>query len=408
MFLKKLSLVNFRNYSGADFKFKNPITVLMGDNAQGKSNFLESIYFLATSKSPKAEREEELIKNGEQVLRVEGEIVSQYQISNFKFQISNEVRSGVTDEEVTSGHYPGKRSKGAHPEPIALENTSQDSLKLEMALQILEGLGLKKRARVNGISRRVVDYSENLAVVLFSPEDVNLVIGSPSLRRGYVDQVLSQTHRSYKRALTSYESVVSRKNKVLKRIREGSAKINELDFWYDQQVMLGNLLTCKRQDFFDFINSIERKFGEFKFAYLENSVSLERLKEYQTREIEAATSLVGPHRDDFMFLLNGRDLSKFGSRGEQRTAVLDLKLSEVSFIEHILEDRPILLLDDIFSELDFEHRKHVIDISKMQQTIIATVDWDAYLEKELHGADIYRVYEGKVESRDKEKQGQRE
>lgn len=348
MFLKNLNLIHFRNYPKLDFKFTTPITVLVGDNAQGKSNFLEAIYFLATSKSPKAEKEDELILKGQNHLRV----------------------SSVIDQ--TGG-----------------------KLSLEVVI-VSNETSLTKKAKVNGISRRMVDYSENLSVVLFAPEDVNLVSGSPSLRRNYLDQVLSQTHRAYKRSLISYENVLVRKNKLLKRIRDGFAKVEELAFWYDQQILLGTLITEKRSQFFQIINSVEKKFGEYSFVYLANLVTLDRLKEYQSKEIAAASSLVGPHRDDFRFELNSRDLSKFGSRGEQRTGVLDLKISEVSYIEECLKDRPVLLLDDIFSELDQSHRGHVIELSRIQQTIIATVEWDEYLKSALKDAKIYTVKNGKI------------
>lgn len=345
MFLKNVTLTNFRNYSDCKFEFNSQITVLVGDNAQGKSNFLESIYFLATTKSPKAERDEEVIKNGESILRVEG----------------------LLDTEIS----------------------------LEIAMQLLEGK-LTKRIKVNGVGRKVSDYSANLAVVLFSPEDVNLVTGSPSLRRAHLDQTISQVHKEYKRALSNYENIVIRKNRLLKSVREGQAKLSELDFWYDQQILLGGLIVLKREEFFSFINSQEKKFGNFKFEYLENALNSARLKEYQKKEVESASSLIGPHRDDFLFKLNDIDLSKFGSRGEQRTAVLDLKLTEVEYFESVLNNRPILLLDDIFSELDVSHRQHVIDISKMQQTIIATVDWDDYLAQALSGAKIVQVKNGKL------------
>lgn len=355
MLLKNLTLTNFRNYSTLDFNFNNQITVLVGDNAQGKSNFLESIYFLATAKSPKADKDEELIKQEENFLRVSGEV---------------------------------------------------DEANLEIAIQVVEHT-VRKRVKVNGVGKRVADYLVNLAVVLFAPEDVNLVAGAPSLRRAHIDQLISQVDWEYKRALSHYENVVSRKNKVLKAINEDKASTDELIYWTDQQVILGTILAIKREEFFKFINSVEKNFGEFKFIHQPNLISAERLKEYQGREIAATNSLVGPHRDDFTFLLAEKearsdsalpkDLAKFGSRGEQRTAVLDLKLAEVSYIESILKTRPIFLLDDIFSELDVAHRQHVIELSKLQQTIIATVEFDQYLQEALKDARWCRVTQGKIE-----------
>lgn len=339
------------------------MTVLVGDNAQGKSNFLEAIYFLATAKSFKADREEELIKSGETTLYIEGTI---------------EQTAPAKSDSPTSD--------------------SSDSLTLQIAMQFIEPV-LAKKIKVNGVPRRLMDYSGNLVVVQFLPEDINLVSGAPSLRRNYLDSMLGQIDRHYKKTLASYERVLVSKNKLLKRIREGFAKKDELIFWSDQQIMLGALISTKREEFFSFINqSVEKKLGNFKYQYMQSPVTAERLQDYQLREIDSATSLVGPHRDDFIFKLNDRELSKFGSRGEQRTAVLDLKLSEVEYIEQIFKERPILLLDDIFSELDVEHRQHVIEVSKLQQTIIVTVDWDDYLKNELQGAKIVYVKNGQLKS----------
>ena len=358
MFLKRLKLTNFRNYPSLDFEFTTPLTILLGNNAQGKSNFLESIYLLATTKSPKADRDEEIIKNGEETLHVEAVVLG----------------DAVTPE------------------------SSQERVEetvLQIAMQRTE-TGLLKRVKVNGIGRRVVDYIGNLTVVSFSPEDINLVTGSPSLRRWHIDLTLAQIDREYKTALTNYEEVVVRKNKLLKMIREGLSRVEELDFWLERQVEYGKVVTAKRLEFFTFLNSQGKKFGDFRFDYLMSEVSKERLSEYQSREIASATSLVGPHRDDFIFKLEDRDLSKYGSRGEHRTAVLDLKISEASFVENKLGNRPILLLDDVFSELDNAHKAHVVELVRLQQTVIAGVDLEDLIINELPEARIYRVKRGGV------------
>lgn len=344
MFLKHLKLTNFRNFIQCDFNFQTPATILVGDNAQGKSNFLESIYYLATTKSDRVDKEEELIRYGEDFLRVEG-------------------LAGNTN--------------------------------LEIAIQVIDHQ-LKKRVKVNGIPRRVIDYSGNLAVVMFSPEDINLVTGPPSLRRTHLDHVLSQVDRHYRKAIINYEEVVVRKNRILKAIREKLASVDQLTFWSDQQIRLAEVVTEQRRQFFESVNSVEKKIGQFQFEYLENILSQERLADYQVREIDTATSLIGPHRDDFVFKLEGRDLSRFGSRGEQRTAVLDLKMAELIVMERSLGDRPILLLDDIFSELDLEHRKHVVELVKLQQTIITSVEEDGFLNKAFTGAKILAVANGQL------------
>lgn len=348
MLIKHIKLQNFRNYSSAEFAFEDKVTVLIGENAQGKTNFLESIYLLATTKSIKADRDEELIKEGESFLRVEGEVENKSEIVN-----------------------------------------------LEIAMQLVSGR-ITKKTKVNGIPRRVADYASNFAAVFFTPENVNLVTGSPSSRRYQIDQTLSQIDRNYKKTLSDYENIVVRKNRILKAIQEGLANRDQLTYWIDQQILLGTILTQKRQDYFEFINNVEKKFGPFQYIYQPSEISLERWRDYQEREIASASSLIGPHRDDFQFFYEQRNLSKYGSRGEQRTAVLDLKFSEVVYIESILGERPVLLLDDIFSELDSSHRQHVIDLAFQQQTIIASVDWDQNLAESLKKATVVKVESGKM------------
>lgn len=354
MYLKKISFKSFRNLEDNEIKFQNNSTVLVGDNAQGKTNILEAIYFSAIGRPIKTDTDEEVIKFGETSVNVEGEVL------------------GKNDEEV----------------------------KLTTIISKTE-TGLRKKLLVNDISRRVLDYAGNLVVVFFRPEDIELITGSPSIRREYIDATIGQIDRDYRKSLSSYQKGVTQKNKLLKLIREGLARTDELDFWNDQQLKLGKELQEKRKVFFEKINSFEKKFGEFEYVYLQNLISNARLEELKEKEILAAVSLVGPHRDDFQFFEKGqnaqvKDLAKYGSRGEQRTAVLDLKITELSFFEEVLKARPILLLDDIFSELDEGHRRHVLDLSKYQQTIIASVEYDDYLKKALRTSQILRIKSGVI------------
>lgn len=386
MFLKKISLTNFRNYSECEFEFKTPVTILLGNNTQGKSNFLESIYFLSTTKSPKADLDMDLIKKGEEVARVEGMVESGQGTENV-------IASGSAIAEERS-NLDEKKDSDVAPAP----RNDNEETNLEIAMQVIEG-NLTKRVKVNGIPRRVVDYIGNLSVVSFSPEDINLVTGSPSLRRWHIDLTLAQIDRSYKSALTNYGEIITRKNRLLKMIREGEASVGELEFWVSQQLEFGEIVQRKRKLFFEFLNSSERNFGELLFEYQESTLNKERLEEYQSREIAAAASLIGPHRDDFKFVSGERDLAKFGSRGEHRTAVLDLKLTEASFIETVIGSRPILLLDDVFSELDFSHQEHVLDLIKLQQTVIAGVELPEGVRESLGEAAIFSVHGGKLDGR---------
>lgn len=350
MFLNSLSLQNFRNLNNTKISFDSETTVLIGDNAQGKTNFLESIYFLSTGKPIKTDTDEEVINLGDSVVNVEGEV-----------------------------------------------KTKDGEVKISTIIQKIDE-GIRKRFLVNGIPRRLLDYSGNLAVVFFRPEDIDLVTGSPSLRREYIDSTIGQVDREYRKVLTSYQKIITQKNKLLKLIREGLAKKDELIFWNSEQLKLGLIIQDKRRIFFETINSFEKKFGDFEYKYLPNEISQKRLEELNGREIQAVVSLIGPHRDDFIFYLGEKDLAKYGSRGEQRTAVLDLKITELSYYENILGERPILLLDDIFSELDESHRAHVLDLSKLQQTIIATVEYDEYLKNALKRNQIFTVKTGVISS----------
>ena len=350
MRLMRLGFKNFRNLEDTEIWFDKTSTVLIGDNAQGKTNLLECIYFISTGKPVKTDTDEEVIKFGGESVNVEGFI----------------------------------------------ESTEREEVKLSTIIQKTEA-GLRKRLLVNDIPRRVIDYAGNMIVVFFRPEDIELITGSPSIRREYIDQTIGQIDRDYRKVLSSYQKVVTQKNKLLKRIREGLAKRDELDFWNDQQLKLGKELQSKRKDFFEKINSYEKNFGEFEYKYSPNLISQSRLDEVKEREIPAAVCLVGPHRDDFQFFEIEKDLSKYGSRGEQRTAVLDLKITELSFFEDRIGARPVLLLDDIFSELDESHRKHVLDLARLQQTIIASVEYDEYLKNALKTSQILKVKNGVID-----------
>ncbi len=344
MFLKQLNLINFRNYAQLELNFDSRPTIFVGNNAAGKSNLLEAVYFLSTTKSGRVDEEAELVKQGESVAKIEGEI------EEIKLEIS-------------------------------LQNTDEQ---------------FSKRVEVNGVLRRAVDYIGNMPVVLFSPSDINMVTGSPSLRRWHLDMALAQVDFQYKRSLTAYEQVLTNRNRVLKRIREGKAKMDELDYWTDELIKYAKVVSDGRMAFLDSINNFQSPLGKFVFEYKQSELSVERLAQYNGREVVAAATLIGPHRDDFVVQLDGRNLAHFGSRGEQRTATLAFKLAQLEYMALTLGKRPILLLDDVFSELDALHRAHVVEVVSRQQTIIATVELENLPKKFLNSARILKVEDGKI------------
>jgi len=349
MFLKQLSLTNFRNYFVLNVDFDQRPTILLGNNSVGKSNLLEAIYLLSTTKSSRVENEMELIKEGEEFTKVEG---------------------FVTD--------------GGETELLVIINRPKDMV------------SFRKKVLVNGISRRTLDFIGNLPAVIFYPSDINMVTGAPSLRRWHLDLALAQIDQEYKRTLTLYEHFLTARNKVLKKIREGHGKLDELEYWTKELVKHGQVISNRRQVFFEFINSLEKPLGEFLFEYKPSEISAEKLEETNGREVAAAATLIGPHRDDFVVSLDIRDLAHFGSRGEQRTATLAFKLAQLEYMAKILGKRPILLLDDIFSELDVNHRAHVVEVVGKQQTIIATVELENIPRQFLDQARILRVENGKI------------
>jgi DNA replication and repair protein RecF len=326
--IKFLSLKDFRNYSKKDFSFSTGTTLIVGSNAAGKTNLLEAIYLLATGKSFRAELEEEMVAYNKQ-------------ISNIQCLISDKERLEII---LTRGEVQGSK--------VA-----------------------KKIYKVNGVNRRMVDFVGNLKVVYFGPEDLEIIIDSPSIRRDYLDSVLEQTDREYRRANVSYKKGLRQRNKLLEQIREEGAPRSVLFFWDKLLIENGGVITQKREEYIDFINRQPEYFGKLALTYDKSIVSPERLAKYAEQEVASGISLVGPHRDDFQVSLDKRNLHSFGSRGEQRTAIFSIKLAELEFISDKSQTRPILLLDDIFSELDHEHRKHLLEIIPHQQTIITTTDF---------------------------------
>lgn len=318
----KLRLQNFRNLPDAVFEFSDKTTVIIGPNASGKTNLLEAIYVTSMGKSFKANLESDLVKTTYGFARVKSLI--------------------------------------------------DDDIKIEVIIE----RNKSKKFQVNGVGRRMVDFAGNLKVVLFGPWDMDLVMGSPSLRRKFLDGVLSQVDREYRRSILSYEKGLRQRNKLLFRIREEGLPRNLLLFWDQLLVKSGDYVSRAREELIDFINNQPEAINHYSLQYDKSAISEARLAQYAREEIAAGTTLVGPHRDDFIFLERKRDLASFGSRGEQRMAVLWLKLAELSFIENKSGVKPTLLLDDIFSELDEEHREVVFGVVKNQQTIITTADPD--------------------------------
>lgn len=329
----KIHLSNFRNFASKTLEFSDGITVIFGENAVGKTNILEALYFLSTAKSFKAKVEEDAINYDKDLSRIKGKV------------------SGETVLEVVLTRGLLDIGTGT-PEKVA-----------------------RKKLLLNGVSKRLIDFAGNFRTVLFGPQDLDLVTESPSLRRRFLDSVLSQVDREYRRSILSYEKGLRQRNRLLLRIREEGVSRSQLLYWDHLLIKNGDYITAKREELIGYIN-LEPQVNDqrFRLEYDKSIISPARLSQYKDEEVSAATTLVGPHRDDFIFHKNDHNLASFGSRGEQRMGVLWLKLSELSFIESRTDERPTLLLDDIFSELDHDHRSLVMKVAEKQQTIITTAD----------------------------------
>jgi len=343
MRLVSLTLSQFRNHSKRAFSFSPKTTVIVGANAIGKTNILEAIHVLSTGTSFRADVDREMIFYEKEIARVTGRVQDE------------RGEESVLEVMLTTGTVGGEHA------PL-------------------------KKYLVNGVSKRMMDYVGSVRCVIFWPQDLELITHSPSRRRRYLDSVLSQVDREYRRTLVSYEKGLRSRNKLLDRIREGLAKRQELLFWDQLLIRHGEYISRKREEFINFINSQNWKIDEkiMHVVYDHSHISEARLAKYAQEEVLAATTLVGPHRDDFLIEVQmsklksqnveGRNLHSYGSRGEQRLAVLWLKVSQLTFIQSQTGQRPALLLDDIFSELDHEHRALVMEVVPKQQTIITTTD----------------------------------
>lgn len=337
MSIQKITLSNFRNFGKKLIKFFDQTTVIVGPNASGKTNILEALYLLSVGRSFKAHLEEEMISYKADIARVVGEAV------NVRLEVL--LTRGLID------------IGNSRPEKAP-----------------------RKRLLVGGVPKRLSDFAGNFKSVLFGPWDLDLITESPTLRRRFLDNAISQVDREYRRAVLSYEKGLRQRNKLLFRIREEGLSRSQLLFWNQLLIKNGDYISNSRMSLVDFINSQPGLGGQvFSVDYDKSAISEARLEQYKEEEIAAATTFVGPHRDDFTVgIAKGgkkqRDLSRFGSRGEQRMGVLWLKLAEIAFIEEKAGERPTLLLDDIFSELDHEHRKIVMEVASKQQTIITTAD----------------------------------
>ena len=380
MRLTHLTLHNFRNYVRLDLDLPPGVSLLQGDNAQGKTNLLEAVYYLATSRSPHAGADRELVN-----------------------------WLAVEQEPLPYARLVGKVARAAGESTIEITLTQQEN----------NGARYRKQIRLNGVARRAMDLLGQLNVVLFLPEDISLVSGSPSGRRRYLDAALCQIDPVYCRTLSRYNQIVTQRNALLKDLRERGGDSSQLVFWDERLVANGAYLVSRRWEALLALDELAHGVhaqltGEDEQLRLRYAPSVEmdgpaegetvgevfrsQLEALRRREVAAGMTLVGPHRDEVRFLVNEVDCGVYGSRGQQRTAALSLKLAEVDLMRNETGEQPVLLLDDVLSELD-EHRRsflvHTLE-NGAEQAIITTTDLHTLPGAFLKSAHPWRVEMGRL------------
>lgn len=385
MHLTHLSLTNFRNYRRLELDLAPGTSIFWGDNAQGKTNLLEAVYLLATTRSDRAGSDAEF------------------------------VRWGAAEDGVGAARVVGRAVRG------------RAEVQVELALMLREGVSgpsqrTARRLRVNGLPRRATEVIGQVLAVLFTTQDIDLLTGPPSGRRRYLDLMLSQVDHSYLRALQRFQRVMQQRNVLLRRIAEDGVRPDQLGTWDEELVLQGALITERRSRAVAELheqasvvhNQLSGGQGTLAIRYtpqlaeerkgglpetIEDLRSLYRdaLARRRQKEIQAGVSLVGPHRDDMTLEIDGHAAGSFGSRAQQRTVALALRLAEAEFLRGHSGESPVLLLDDILSELDRRRRVTVLSaVERAGQALLTTAELDRFSPAFLDAAQVFQVAAGSV------------
>lgn len=357
MHIKKIKINNYRNYNEAEISFHEKMNILYGDNAQGKTNILESIYICATTKSHQGSKDKEIIKMG-----------------------CDEAHVKMYIEKEGLEHYIDLHLKKNKPKGIAVN-----------------GIPIKRSAELMGI----------INIVLFSPEDLNIIKNGPSERRRFIDMELCQLSRIYLDNLYRYSKVLNQRNHLLKQISYNESLKETLSVWDEQLIKYGTEIIKERKEFIEQINNISAEIhkkltGEKEFLNIqyEPNVDVEefadKLYKNYNRDIYYQITHTGPHRDDIKFISNDMDLRTYGSQGQKRTAALSLKLSEIEIVKKKTGDIPVLLLDDVLSELDRSRQNYLLESIDDVQTIITCTGLEEFINHSLDVNRIYKIENGNV------------
>ncbi len=361
MRVNSLKLKNFRNYSEFEVEFDCKRNIIIGENAQGKTNLIEAIYLCAFARSFRTSNSTDLIKIGEESCNVSVEAVSE-----------------DIDKKIS----------------ITINNRGKKMIKKD-----------------NKFLSRTAELLNNLVVVVFSPDDLRIIKDSPEKRRNFIDKEISQLRPSYFEALRNYKDVLKQKNSLIKQLKANGSETKMRDMLeiYDMQLAkYGSEIIKIRREFVEMLsekaskiqNNISKGRETLEIKYVESVAAeniLDEIINSRERDIYNGHCSIGPHRDDLLFQINGEDIRKFGSQGQKRTAALSLKLAEIELVKEKIEDYPILLLDDVFSELDKKRQNFLLDEISDVQSIITCTGLEDLIENRFPIDKLYYVEGGKIE-----------
>ena len=384
IYVSRLKLVNFRNYERLDLELEPGMILVHGGNGQGKSNLLEALYLLAIAKSPRAGADRELVRWG-----TDSEDMHT-QVSTVVARKSDEVRVQID-------------LRGPQAVPSAG----------------VEAAGVEKSIRINGVPKRASDLVGEVNAVMFGAPDLDILLGAPQLRRRYVDILIAQFDRRYVRSLQKYQRVVYQRNHLLKAIRSGHSKPSELEYWDNELTDDGQYIVARRLETVATLSDLVRPLHydlagndeDLELVYeptvevrsgdpkegLDRAFSV-ALEQNRDKEIASGFTVVGPHRDDLRVMLNGKDVGTYASRGQCRTVVLAMRLAEAGHLANERGQEPVLLLDDVLSELDATRRETVLEtVGKYEQCIVTATDTDAIEPRFRERMAPFRVRGGRIE-----------
>ena len=388
MYLSHLTLTNFRNLVEIELELPPGVVVFHGPNAQGKTTLLEAVYLLAIARSFRAENEREVLNFRAAAEGGQGLVGGTIEKERERIQVMV--------------GYQSSRNATAEDVPTANRNHM--------------GFSVRKQIRVSRIPRTAIGLVGTVNAVLFSADDLRLVQGSPSHKRRFLDILISQADSRYLRGLQRYQKVVQQRNQLLRMLRDGRAAGDELGFWDDELVQEGSWITWRRREVVRVLaktcaehhSQLAGPQEELQVAYRPSvppgdtiQATEEQFRQSLAtvahRERATGSTAVGPHRDDFNLLINDLDMDTFASRGQARTLALALRLAEASYLASVRNERPIVLLDDVLSEMDEARRRRVLEkTGQYEQTLITTTDLEPLREFYGPEARYFRVADGGV------------